>query len=112
MGRLTRSSAAEKRELIRLVEESSLSVKQTLAELDLPRSTFYRWYEYYLEAGDEGLEDRSSQPKQFWNRIPDSVRQQAVQITLAHPDLSPRETFICPRRGSPTRVYNAYKIQS
>lgn len=91
MGRLTRSSAAEKLELIRLVEESVLPVKQTLAELDIPRSTFYRWYAHYLEAGDEGLEDRSSQPKQFWNRIPESVREQVVRIALAHPELSPRE---------------------
>jgi len=91
MGRLTRSSASEKREIIRLVEESSLSVKQTLAELDIPRSTFYRWYERYLEAGDEGLTDRSSQPRQFWNRIPQSVREHVVQVALEQPELSPRE---------------------
>lgn len=91
MGRLTRSSAAEKLELIRLVEESPLPVKQTRAELDLPRSTFYRWYDRYLEAGYAGLEDRSPQPQQFWNRIPDGVRQQVVQIALAHPEKSPRE---------------------
>ena len=58
MGRLTRSSAAEKLELIRMVEESALPVKQTLAELDIPRSTFYRWYERYLAAGYDGLVDR------------------------------------------------------
>ncbi len=91
MGHLTRSSAAEKGELIRIVEEASLPVKRTLAELDIPRSTFYRWYARYLEAGYAGLEDRSSQPKQFWNRIPESVRQQGVQIALAQPELSPRE---------------------
>ena len=91
MGRLTRSSAAEKLELIRMVEASPLPVKQTLVELDLPRSTFYRWYNRYLEAGYEGLQDRSSQPKQFWNQIPERVREQVVQIALAHPELSPRE---------------------
>lgn len=46
MGRVTRSSAAEKLEIIRIVEGSSLSVKQTLAELGIPRSTFYRWYDH------------------------------------------------------------------
>ena len=91
MGRLTRSSAAEKLELIRLVEESPLPVKQTLEELDLPRSTFYRWYDRYLEVGYEGLEDRSPQPKQFWNRIPDSVREHVVQVALEQPEKSPRE---------------------
>ena len=44
---MTRSSAAEKMEIIRIVEESALPVKQTLAELDVPYSTFYRWYGHY-----------------------------------------------------------------
>jgi RNA-directed DNA polymerase len=74
-----------------MVEESSLPVKQTLAELDIPRSTFYRWYARYLEAGYAGLEDHSPRPRQFWNRIPQGVREQVVQIALEHPELSPRE---------------------
>ena len=40
-----RVSAAEKLELIRLVEGSQLSVRQTLQEIGLPRSTFYNWYQ-------------------------------------------------------------------
>jgi len=75
MGRLTRTSASEKYELIRLVEESALPVKQTLAEIGLPRSTFYRWYAQYQRDGLEGLQDHSSQPHQFWNRIPCQCRQ-------------------------------------
>ena len=43
MERLKRYSASEKLELIRLVEGASLSMNRTLAELDIPRSTFYRW---------------------------------------------------------------------
>ncbi len=38
-----RHSPAEKMETIRLVEESELGVKRTLEELDVPRSSFYRW---------------------------------------------------------------------
>jgi putative transposase len=91
MGRVTRSSAAEKMEIIRLVEDSALPVKQTLAELDVPRSTFYRWYDRYLEAGYEGLQDRQPQQRQFWNRIPQAVREQVVRIALEHPEQSPRE---------------------
>lgn len=91
MGRLTRSSAAEKLALIRMVEDSPLSVKQTLLELDVSRSTFYRWYERYLKAGYDGLKDRSPQPKQFWNRIPEQVREHVVEVALAHPEKSPRE---------------------
>ena len=46
---------SEKMEIIRMVEESSLSVKQTLRELDVPRSSFYEWYSRYKEAGYDGL---------------------------------------------------------
>ena len=91
MGRMTRSSAAEKMEIIRIVEESGLPVKQTLAELDIPQSTFYRWYDRYREAGYDGLVDRQPQQHQFWNRIPQAVREQVVQIALEHPEQSPRE---------------------
>ena len=91
MGRLTRCSASEKLEIIHIVEESSLPVKQTLAELDIPRSTFYRWYARYQEAGYDGLVDRQPQQRQFWNRIPQTVQDQVVQIALEQPDLSPRE---------------------
>lgn len=91
MGGLTRTSASEKYEIIQLVEGSVLPVKQTLDEIGVSRSTFYRWYERYQQDGIAGLEDRSSQPRQFWNRIPDVVRDQVVQIALAHPELSPRE---------------------
>jgi transposase-like protein len=91
MGRLNRSSASEKYELIRLVEESKLPIKRTLTEIGLPRSTFYRWYEAYQREGLAGLEDHSSQPRQFWNRIPETVREQVVQIALQRAELSPRE---------------------
>ena len=38
-------------EVIRLVEESELSVKRTLEEFDIPRSMFYAWYRRYTENG-------------------------------------------------------------
>jgi len=91
MGQLMRYSAAEKYEIIQIVEGSSLSVKQTLAELDVPRSTFYRWYERYQAEGYEGLEDRKPQARQFWNQIPQTVQEQVVQLALEQPAKSPRE---------------------
>jgi transposase-like protein len=42
-------TAAEKREAIRLVEESDLSVRRTLREVQIPRATFYRWYRRYCQ---------------------------------------------------------------
>ena len=37
-----RYPVSEKLEIIRLVEQSPLSIKQTLATLGIPRATFYR----------------------------------------------------------------------
>lgn len=42
-----RYPAAEKAEIIRLVEQSHLPVRRTLEKLGIPRATFYRWYELY-----------------------------------------------------------------
>ena len=88
---MMRYTQAEKYEIIRTVEESDLSAKRTLAELGVPRSTFYDWYCRYLNDGYEGLKDRSRGPKRFWNRIPDEVKKDVVDIALIHTDKSPRE---------------------
>jgi transposase InsO family protein len=88
---MIRRGEAEKREIIHLVEHSALSVKKTLDELQVPRSTFYRWYKQYLEEGEAGLVDHRSNPHQVWNRIPKEVRQEVVELALEHPDRSPRQ---------------------
>ena len=48
-----RYSASEKFEIIELVEQSSLSIRRTLAPIGIPRSTFYDWYSRYQEGGIE-----------------------------------------------------------
>ena len=82
-------SAAEKLEVIRLVEESELPVKRTLAELGVSRSSFYRWYRQYLDDGPEGLEPASRSPRRFWNKLPETVKEQCLDIALQFPDKSP-----------------------
>ncbi len=89
-----RYPASEKLEIIRLVEQSHLPAKRTLDMLAIPRTTFYRWYNRYLEGGVEALEDRPSRPNQVWNRIPDGVRGQIVDLALDEPELSPRELAV------------------
>jgi len=78
-------------EIIRTVEESELPVRRTLEELDVNRSIFYRWYQCYQDNGYDGLANNSSSPKKFWNKIPDHVREQTVDIALEETDKSPRE---------------------
>src|SRR6478609_12055864 len=89
-----RYPATEKLEIIRLVEQSHLSARQTLDKLGIPRPTFYRWYDRFLTHGVEGLEDRTSAPSRVWNRIPDGVRSRIITMALDHADLSPRELAV------------------
>ena len=89
-----RYAAAEKLEIIRLVEQSPLPVRHTLAKLGIPRATFYRWYDQHSRGGPEALNDRSPRPDRVWNRIPDGVRQRIIQLALDEPALSPRELAV------------------
>ena len=84
-------SGAEKLEVIKLVEGSELSVKRTLTELGVSRSSFYRWYRQYMDDGPEGLEPTSRAPRCFWNRLPETVKEQCLEIALQYPEKSPRE---------------------
>jgi transposase InsO family protein len=89
-----RYPAAEKREIIHLVEQSNLPIRRTLARLGIPRATFYRWCEQYQTGGPEALADKPSRPDRVWNRIPDVTRSRLIEMALAEPDLSPRELAV------------------
>ena len=84
-----RYRASKKLEIIRLVEQSHLGVGSTLDKLGIPKTTFYRWYDRFLAFGDAGLEDRNSSPGRVWNRIPDDVRGQIIDLALDELELSP-----------------------
>lgn len=86
-----RRSASEKMEIIRIVSDSELGVTKTLRELGINKSTFYKWYNNYLLKGFDGLLPKSPNRKYYWNKIPDTQRQEVVDFALEHEDLSPRE---------------------
>ncbi len=65
-----RYGPSEKREIIRVVEESELSVRRTLKELGVHRSTFSNWYCLYFEEGESGLAPKKPKAQGFWNKIP------------------------------------------
>jgi putative transposase len=97
-----RYPASEKLEIIRLVEQSALGVRRTLEKLGISRATFYRWYDQYQRGGPEALNDRSPRPERVWNRIPEDVRRQIVDLALEAPELSPRELAV---RFTDTKSY-------
>ena len=89
-----RYPASEKLEIIQLVEQSHLPVSRTLDKLGIPRPTFYRWYDRFLEGGPEALDDRPSAPNRVWNRIGDAIQDQIVEMALDYSELSPRELAV------------------
>jgi putative transposase len=107
-----RYPATEKLEIIRLVEQSDLSVRLTLEHLGIPRSTFYQWYDRYQEQGFDGLEDKPSAPPKVWNRIPPRRRDQILELALGEPDLSPREIAVkfTDQRGYYVSESTVYRI--
>jgi transposase InsO family protein len=109
-----RRSTSEKMEIIRIVQDSELGVKQTLEELGISRSTFYVWYKNYLEDGYEGLKPKSPNRKSFWNKIPEKEKKKVREIALEEENLSPRELafHITDKKGwfiSESSVYRILK---
>jgi len=86
-----RRTASEKMAIIRLVEGTDLPARQTLRQLGVPRSTFYGWYQRYVEEGFDGLHDKKPAARGRWNAIPETVQKQVLDLALERTDLSPRE---------------------
>ena len=112
MGRMMRYSQAEKMEIIRLVESSEISVRRTLRELQVNRSSFYSWYDRYKKSGYEGLSNRNSSPNRFWNKIPQSDKEKVISLALDMPERSPRELawYITDREGYFISESSVYRI--
>ena len=111
-----RYSAPEKYEIIQLVQQSSLSVRQTLRRLGIHKSTFYNWLKRFQEDGIEGLKDNLPKNKAVWNKIDESHRDAIIDLALEKPELSPRELAISytDNRGyfvSESSVYRFLKEQ-
>ena len=107
-----RYPASEKLEIIRFVEQSHLSARRTLANLGIAKTTFYRWYDRYLAFGETGLDDRTSGPGRVWNRIPDDVRGEIVDLALEEPELSPSLTGNWPSGSRTPRAILSRKPRS
>jgi putative transposase len=81
----------KKMEIIRLVEQTDLSVRATLRQLGVPRSTFYGWYQRYQAEGFDGLHDQKPAAPARWNAIPKAIQDEVLDLALERTDLSPRE---------------------
>ena len=89
-----RYSASDKTEIIRLVEQSPCRRDERWTNSAFPDHPFYRWYDRHQRGGPEALADRPSRPDRVWNRIPEAIRRQIVDLALDQPELSPRELAV------------------
>ena len=89
-----RYPAAEKLEIIRLVEQSHLPVRRTLATLGILPGTFYRWYDRLQTGGPEALEDRSPRPSRFTDTRKYFISEASVYRLLKAHDLITSPAFI------------------
>ena len=89
-----RYSAEEKETIVLSVKRSELSIVQALKRLGIPRRTFYNWYQKYATGGVNALRETPYRRQMTWNRIPDNIRQIVVELSLEHPELTPRELSV------------------
>ena len=81
-------SAKEKSEIIALVTRSGLPCRRALAQLGLPRSTYYRWLKRQIEGR---LEDRKGGSSIPWNKISPEEETRVLAEARASPELSCRQ---------------------
>jgi putative transposase len=104
-----------KREVIELVRRSPVTKKETLLELGLSRSTFYRWQHRYRSEGEAGLVDRRPQPGTIWNQLRPEETERILKAARAEPEKRPREIacWISDHDGfsvSESSVYRVLKL--
>jgi len=81
-------SAHDKRGILALVADCGLPCRRAVAELGLPRSTYYRW----LKRQREGrLQDRKGGSPIPWNKLRPEEGERILAEARASPELSPRQ---------------------
>ena len=93
-------TAEDKVEILELVRKSPLSVKETLGQLGIPRSTYYGWKERFQRCGVSGLQDKKPAPQAVWNRLTDQETRTVLEYAHQFPDRSVWEHL----RGSAHRA--------
>ena len=75
----------EKAMVLALVKASNTNKSQTLAEIGIPRRTYYNWVRQEKTGGKKSVQRRP------WNRIKEEEGQMVVDHARASPELSPRQ---------------------
>jgi putative transposase len=81
-------SAQEKREILTLVADSNLPRRRALAQLGLPKSTYYRWLRRQAEGRLHNRKGGSPTP---WNKLRAEEEEKVLSLARASPELSARQ---------------------
>jgi len=109
-------SRSEKMKFIRLIEGSDLSISESLAKYDVPRSTYYRWKRKLKTMGIKGLEDNKPHRMRTSNQLLPQQVDKVLEYAMFYPELSCREIsfYITDAEGfsvSESTVYRRLKEQ-
>jgi transposase InsO family protein len=69
--------------LCRLIEDG-WTVASAAESMRISRQTAHKWWRRYLEAGRDGLEDRSSRPRRCPTKTPAKVERRLVELRRRH----------------------------
>jgi transposase InsO family protein len=104
-------SASGKLEILKLIEESELTVAETLRYIGIPASTYYRWKKLYRSGGRDNLHDRKPAGKP-WNALLNQEKDTIFEIATLYPEWSSREIscFVCDHKGFSVSESTVYRL--
>ena len=96
-------SPSEKADVLAQVEKQSKRKRKVLAELGIPRSTYYRWRQGQYEARHK---------VRPWNRVTPNEERRILAIAREFPDLSSRQlaAWITDNEGFAVSESTVYRI--
>ncbi len=101
-------SADEKAQVLEKVEASPSSRRKAMAELGVPKSTYYRWR---ARLSQRSLEDQSSGIR-AWNRLTPEEESVVLEVAMEYTDLSSRQlaAWITDNKGFSVSESTVYRI--
>ena len=84
-------NAEQKRQLMEIVEKSTLTIKRTCVILRLNPGRYYDWQRRYAKNGMEGLKNHKSSPKSCPHTLLEEEKELIIEYALKHPDIRHRK---------------------
>jgi len=80
----------QREDLIKDVEKTPGRRSRLLNELQISRTTYYRWRNSYDESGLDGITKGKPVAKRIWNKLTPEEELRILAVAKQHPELSPR----------------------